>query len=150
MFCSSSLEVLLNFSEFFLSLFSTFLYLFPESPIAFLFLFSHISSSEFSLYSMLWNLHFYLYFIHLFALYISIFYILVSSFSSPECWLYLINAIFSFASLNILMMFSFLIFSSPCTDCFLHIADFFACLELLLHASGFLQTSRNLGLPAHI
>lgn len=77
---------------------------------------------------------FYLNIICLFALYISVVFILVSSFSSPECCLYFMNAVSSFTSLNILMMFSFLIFASSYIDCYLHIADFFlfgtSCLRL--------------------
>lgn len=148
MFHSSSVEILLDFSKFYSSLLST---LFLSSSLL-----SCIFSSvfyplnfPFTVYSETFT--FYLYFIQLFALYISLFYILVSPFCSVECCLDFINAVSSLTSLNIMMFsFSFLIFSSPCIDCFLHIADFVVCLQLLLHASGFLQTSRNLGLPLHI
>lgn len=44
---------------------------------------------------------------------------------SQKCCLYFMNATSSFTSVNILMMFSFLMFASSCIDCFPHIADFF-------------------------
>lgn len=127
------------------------IYPFPEFLITFLPLFLHISPSEFSLYSIFWNLHI-LFILHtlICIVYFSILYSYpLSLLQNAGFFLYFINAVSSLTSLNI-MMFSFLVFSSPCTDCFLHLADFVVCLELLLHASGFLQTSRNLGLPVHI
>lgn len=148
MFHSSSVEILLDFSRFCSSLLFT---LFLSSSLLsypFFFIFHHLNFL-FTVYSEIFT--FYLYFIHLFALYISLFYILIPFLFSRMLlfFLHFINAISSLTSLNI-MMFSFLVFSSPCTDCFLHLADFVVCLELLLHAPGFLQTSRNLGLPVHI
>lgn len=148
MFHSSSVEILLDFSKFYSSLLST---LFLSSSLLscpFFFIFHHLNF-PFTVYSETFT--FYLYLIHLFALYISLFYILIPFLFSRMLFffIYFINAVSSLTSLSIMML-SFLIFSSACTDCFLHLADFVVCLELLLHASGFLQTSRNLGLPVHI
>lgn len=126
------------------------IYPFPEFLITFLPLFLHISPSEFSLYSIFWNLHI-LFILHtlICIVYFSILY------SYPLSLLQNAVVFFTFYKCNFFLDLSkhndvFLSHIFLSLHCFLHLADFVVCLELLLHAPGFLQTSRNLGLPVHI